>query len=479
LEATNGIGADGVIITASTQSDSVISQAAQMSRKRGRIILVGVIGLDIKRSDFYEKELSFQVSCSYGPGRYDDQYEQKGQDYPLPYVRWTEKRNFDAVLQAISVGSIQVKPLITEIVDLPDYETIYGEIGTSKSIASLLRYQSDVIKHETKIAVAPSVFNPQKPIFGIVGAGNFTKMVIVPTMRKLGYNIKYIASEKGLSSTMLSKKYKIAFATTDYRQILNDTEVNVVAITVRHNMHAQLVIESLQAGKHVFVEKPLALTNDEIDQIEEAYKKSGKTITVGFNRRFSPFAVKAKQMIGDSGPINVIATMNAGFIPPNVWVHDMKVGGGRIIGEACHLVDLITYFSGSLVDQVMMTSAGVNSEENTDNASILLKYRNGSVGVINYFSNGSKAYSKERVEVYSQGRTLVIDNFRRLECFGFVGKGFSRSQDKGHYDQFKLLQEKLSKGGNELIGIKETLNTSRAVIAAIESLKQGSWIKVK
>jgi predicted dehydrogenase len=229
----------------------------------------------------------------------------------------------------------------------------------------------------------------------------------------------------------------------------------------------------------VFVEKPLALTNDEIDQIEEAYKKSGKTITVGFNRRFSPFAVKAKQMIGDSGPINVIATMNAGFIPPNVWVHDMKVGGGRIIGEACHLVDLITYFSGSLVDQVMMTSAGVNSEENTDNASILLKYRNGSVGVINYFSNGSKAYSKERVEVYSQGRTLVIDNFRRLECFGFVGKGFSRSQDKGHYDQFKLLQEKLSKGGNELIGIKETLNTSRAVIAAIESLKQGSWIKVK
>jgi predicted dehydrogenase/threonine dehydrogenase-like Zn-dependent dehydrogenase len=476
---TNGVGVDGVVITASTQSDQVIAQAAQMCRKRGRIILVGVIGLDIKRSDFYEKELSFQVSCSYGPGRYDEQYEQRGQDYPLPYVRWTEKRNFQAVLEAISTRSIQVKPLITELVDLEEYESIYNQIGSSKSIASLLRYQTEGIEHQNKIEITPSVFDKQKPVFGIIGAGNFTKMVIVPTMRKLGYNLKYIASEKGLSSTILSKKYKIAFATTDYRQILADSEVTAVAITVRHNIHAQLVVEALQAGKHVFVEKPLALNNEDIDKIEEAYKGSGKTITVGFNRRFSPFAVRAKEMIGEPGPINVIANMNAGFIPANSWVHDLKVGGGRIVGEACHLIDLITFLTGSLVDEVIMTAAGRSPEENTDNASILMKYKNGSMGVINYFSNGSKAYSKERVEVYSQGRTLVIDNFRRLESFGFSGKGFSKSQDKGHYDQFKLLQKKLSEGGEEMIPIQETINTSRAVLATIESLKVGSWIKVR
>lgn len=479
MERTNGIGVDGVIITASTQSDEVISQAAQMSRKQGRIVLVGVIGLDIKRSDFYEKELSFQVSCSYGPGRYDEQYEQKGQDYPLPYVRWTEKRNFQAILEAISMGSIQVKPLITELVQLSKYESIYNQIGSSKSIASLLQYEEGIREFENKIEITPSIFDKQKAVFGIIGAGNFTKMVIVPTMRKLGYNLKYIASEKGLSSSILSKKYKIAFATSDYHQILTDPEVTAVAITVRHNMHAQLVIEALNVGKHVFVEKPLALNAEELDQIEEAYRRSGKTLTVGFNRRFSPFAAKAKIMLGDAGPINVIATMNAGFIPANSWVHDLKVGGGRIVGEACHLIDLITFLSGSLVDEIIMTAAGQNPEANTDNASILMKYKNGSIGVINYFSNGNKAYSKERVEVYSQGRTLVIDNFRKLESYGFSAKGFSKSQDKGHYDQFKLLQQKLVDGGKEMIPIQETLNTSRAVLAAIESMKLGVWIKVK
>jgi predicted dehydrogenase/threonine dehydrogenase-like Zn-dependent dehydrogenase len=479
MERTNGVGADGVIITASTQSDAVIAQAAQMSRKRGRIVLVGVIGLDIKRSDFYEKELSFQVSCSYGPGRYDEEYEQKGQDYPLPYVRWTEKRNFAAVLEAISSGAIQVKPLITEIIDLPGFESIYNTIGSSKSIASLLQYEAGNTDLGTRIAVTPSVFDKQKAVFGIIGAGNFTKMVIVPMMRKLDYNLKYIASEKGLSSTVLAKKYKIAFATSDYQQILTDPEVTAVAITVRHNMHAQLVIQALNAGKHVFVEKPLALSNQEIDQIEEAYQQSGKTLTVGFNRRFSPFATKAKAMIGDSGPINVIANMNAGFIPANSWVHDLKVGGGRIVGEACHLIDLITFLSDSLVEEIIMTAAGQNPEENTDNASILMKYRNGSIGVINYFSNGSKAYSKERVEVFSQGRTLVIDNFRKLESYGFPSKGFSKSQDKGHFDQFRILQQKLTEGGKEMIPIQETLNTSRAVLAAIESMREGTWVKVK
>jgi predicted dehydrogenase/threonine dehydrogenase-like Zn-dependent dehydrogenase len=479
MDATLGNGVDGVIITASTKSDTVIAQAAQMSRKKGRIVLVGVIGLDIKRADFYEKELSFQVSCSYGPGRYDEQYEQHGIDYPLPFVRWTEKRNFEAVLQALDSGLLQVKPLITEIVDLKDFNTIYGNIGSSRSIASILQYNSKHAEERRKIQITSSAFVKAKGIFGIIGAGNFTKGMIVPMMRKLNCNMKYIASEKGLSSTSLAKKYKIQFATSDYREILKDDDVDAVVITVRHNMHAALILESVRAGKHVFVEKPLALTHQEIDEIEKAYRDSGKTITVGFNRRFSPFAQKAKELLKNSGPINVIATMNAGFIPMNSWVHDPQVGGGRIVGEACHFVDLITFFTGSLVESVTTSAMGKNPEDNTDNASILLKYKDGSLGVINYFPNGSKAYSKERIEIYSQGRTMIIDNFRKLECFGFSYKGFSRSQDKGHFEQFRLLQNRLSEGGESLIPFEETLNTSRATLSAIESLKTGTWINVK
>lgn len=479
LEKTNGIGVDGVVITASTQSNEVISQAAQMSRKRGRIVLVGVIGLDISRSDFYEKELSFQVSCSYGPGRYDEQYEQQGIDYPLPYVRWTEKRNFEAVLLAIANGSVQVKPLITEVVDLDAYQSIYDDISSSGSIASLIRYPGTSSADQHKIEVTPSSFTKQEAVFGIIGAGNFTKMVIVPMMRKLNYGIKYIVSEKGLSSTVLAKKYKIAFAASDYKLLLGDPEVNVVAIAVRHNLHARMVVEALEAGKHVFVEKPLALTNDELDRIETAYSQSGKTVTVGFNRRFSPFSERAKEFLKGSGPIHVVATMNAGFIPANSWVHDIKVGGGRIVGEACHLIDLITFLSGSLVEEVFMSGAGQHPAINTDNASILLKYRNGSLGVVNYFTNGNKAYSKERIEIHAQGRTMVIDNFRKLECYGFSGSGFSRTQDKGHFNQFKALQKCLSEGGKELIPFEETMNTSRATLASIESMKAGCWIKIK
>lgn len=477
VDYTNGIGVDGVIITASTQSNEVIAQAAQMSRKKGRVVLVGVIGLDIKRSDFFEKELSFQVSCSYGPGRYDETYEQKGHDYPLSYVRWTEKRNFEAVLSALSQKSLAVGPLITEIVELNNFSKVYGDIGSSRSIASLLQYQSTYDGSQNVVQVGKAAFEKTKPIFGIIGAGNFTKMMIVPTMRKLGYNIKFIASEKGLSSTMLAKKYKIPFATSDYRRILEDSEVNAVAITVRHNMHAQLVIEALRAGKHVFVEKPLALTFEELTEIEKAHRQSSRFVIVGFNRRFSPFIQKAKALLNGASPINVIANMNAGFIPSNSWVHDIAVGGGRIVGEACHLIDLITFLTGSLVDRVMMTAMGENPAANTDNASIMLKYRNGSLGVINYFSNGSKAYSKERTEVYAQGRTMIIDNFRNLKCYGFSTSGFSRSQDKGHYNQFRLLQSTLEEGA-ELISFDETLNTSRAVLCAIESLKTGAWIKV-
>lgn len=477
---THCVGADAVIITASNKSNEIISQSAKMSRKKGRIILVGVIGLDISRADFFEKELTFQVSCSYGPGRYDESYEQKGQDYPLPYVRWTEKRNFEAILQALASKSIQVEPLITERVPLDQYQQIYGDMSASKSIASILVYPEKSGEPQRSVSIASNAFLAGKGTVGIIGAGNFTSAMILPCLKKTPAKLKFISSSAGLSGTTLAKKFGVAQSTTDNNLILKDPEVDLVMVTTRHNAHARMVIDALKAGKHVFVEKPLALNQEELDAVVEAYVESGKTVSVGFNRRFAPLAVQMKKALGSGNtPMNIIATMNAGMIPANVWVHDMEVGGGRIIGEACHFIDLISYLAGSKVKSVCMSSMGVNPEENTDNATILLKYENGTNGVINYFANGSKAYSKERVEVYHQERTLIMDNWRKLTGYGFKNfSSASSSQDKGHQNQFNLLIESIQKGGNAIIPMDDLVNTTKASFAAIESLKTGAWINI-
>ena len=475
---TQSIGCDGVIITASAKTAEIISQAARMSRKRGRIILVGVVGLNISRAEFYEKELTFQVSCSYGPGRYDENYEQKGQDYPLAFVRWTEKRNFEAILQAIASGNIQVKEMITEVVALENYQQIYGSIGSSKSIASILKYKEEQTHFETNISINPFVKASGKANIGIIGAGNFTKMTMLPILKKTNANLYSIASAGGVTGTALAKKYNFNFSTTDYHSILKDENVNLVMVTTRHNNHADLVVECLQNNKNVFVEKPLAITPQQLEKVEKAYQVNGykNAIHVGFNRRFSPHAQKLKSVLGNA-PMNIIATMNAGTIPANVWVHDMQVGGGRIIGEACHFIDLITFLTGSKVKAVCMNAMGINPQENTDNATILLQYENGSTGVINYFANGSKSYEKERIEVYSQERTAIINNFRKLETFGFKNlKSFKTGLDKGHKNQFESLINTTIKGGNPLIPFEEIVNTTKASFAAIESLKVGKWI---
>jgi predicted dehydrogenase/threonine dehydrogenase-like Zn-dependent dehydrogenase len=484
MQLTDGIGTDAVLITASAKTNDIISQAAQMSRQKGRIVLVGVVGLDIQRSDFFAKELSFSVSCSYGPGRYNDEYEQKGLDYPIGYVRWTENRNFCAVLQALAKGQLDVNSLITERVELKDFNQIYGEMGKGGSIASLLTYPAPASaaaaqKVGRSVAVTEREFTAGSGTMAIIGAGNFTKAMILPSLKKAGAPIKYITSAGGLSGTTAAQKFNVGQSATDNDLLLNDPEVDAILITTRHNSHARLVIDALEAGKHVFVEKPLALTHEDLDAIDAAYQKTDKTLTVGFNRRFSPFSQDLKKQLGNNpGPINVIATMNAGFIPGDSWVHDMEVGGGRIIGEACHLIDLITFFTGSLVESVVMNAMGPNAPENTDNASILLRYKNGSQGVINYFANGSKAYSKERIEVYSQNRTAIIDNFRKSKYHGFKGSGLSKGQDKGHAEQFQRYFHTLRDGGAAIVSYEETMNASRAAIAAVESLKNGSWVSV-
>lgn len=474
---TNGVGADGVIITASAKNNDIISQAARMSRQRGKIVLIGVVGLDLSRAEFYEKELTFQVSCSYGPGRYDDAYEQKGRDYPLPFVRWTENRNFQTILQLLAAGLLDVTPFVTEVVPLAEFDRIYGEIGSSRAIASLLAYPEEIDLNTTIQHRSPA-FKGRKGIVGIIGAGNFTKMTLLPALK--GADLKYVASANGLSGTAMAQKYGIARSTTDYREILQDDEVDLVLITTRHDQHARLTLEALQAGKHVFVEKPLAIFQDELNEIEDFFTKNNPALSlnVGFNRRFSPHAQNMKTLLGNA-PMNVVATMNAGLIPANSWVHDRAVGGGRILGEACHFIDLITFFTGSLVTEVCMNAMGQNPDETTDNASILLKYANGATGIVNYFANGSKAYSKERVEVYSQERTLILDNFRTLKGYGF--RDFSKlktQQDKGHREQFRQLLESVRNGGEPLIPLAEILNTTKSTLAAVESLKTKAWVSL-
>lgn len=482
---TNNIGADGVIVTASAKSSQIISQAAQMSRKRGRIILVGVVGLELNRAEFYEKELTFQVSCSYGPGRYDPQYEQSGLDYPLPFVRWTEKRNFKAILSALSKGQLQVDPFVTQKVPLADYQMVYDNLNQSGAIASLLSYtykQDSEVVPASIVKLSEPKYEPNEVVAGIIGAGNFTKMTLLPALKSVNASIKSIASARGLNAASLARKFRIPQATSDYQNILNDCDVNLVIITTRHNLHAPMVIEALSAGKHVFVEKPLALNTDQLKDIINTLQNSPDLcINVGFNRRFAPLVQKLKNMLGESPkPMNLVINMNAGHIPPDSWIQDIELGGGRIIGEACHHIDLASYLCRSKVHSVCMNALGPVPSANTDNASIMLKYENGSNVVVNYFSNGHKRYSKERVEVYFEGKTIVLDNFRRLYTYGFKSpKRISRHQNKGHEEQFDKLIQGTEKGSGQLIPKSSLINTSLTSIKAIESLQVGSWVEVK
>jgi predicted dehydrogenase/threonine dehydrogenase-like Zn-dependent dehydrogenase len=487
LALTNGVGTDGVIVATSTQSDQVLAQAAQMSRQRGRIVLVGTAGLTLNRTDFYHKELSFQVSCSYGPGRYDEAYEQQGVDYPLPYVRWTANRNFQAVLGLIQTRQLDVASLISAVVPLENYHDIYEHIGQRKQpkepvIAMLLTYPESVDR-ATVLPVREGRPSAGAGVVGVIGAGNFSAAVLVPALKKAGADLRMIASQSGLSATLLARKFDIPYSTSDHEQILNDPAIDLCVIATRHNSHARLVIGAMQAGKHVFVEKPLAITDAELAAVITTQQATGRLVMVGFNRRFAPLVEKMKALLGGPQsreiPMNIVATMNAGFVPDTSWVHDRFVGGGRILGEACHYVDLITFLTGSRVHSVCLNAMGKKPTETTDSGSLLLRYENGSTGVVNYFANGNKAYAKERVEVYSLERTLVLDNFRTLTGYGF--SRFTKQsgrQDKGHRAQMQRLLTQLKAGGEPLIPFAELVNSTQTMLAALQSLRERRWVDV-
>jgi len=480
---TEGKGVDGVLITASAKTDEIIHNAAEMCRKQGRIVLVGVIGLNLRRADFYEKELSFQVSCSYGPGRYDDKYEQAGQDYPMGYVRWTEQRNFEAVLLALQSGSLTVDDLITNRFKLDDAPAAYEKVSNDRNVLGvILEYSGQADMSKTITIKQAAAASKDKVAVGVIGAGNFSKMTMVPALSKTNARLAYIADLNGAAATHVAGKYGVEKAVSDYHDILNDPSVDAVFIAVGHNLHAKFICEVLQAGKHAFVEKPLAMNVDELKQILAVItKKPEQHVMLGFNRRFSPHTQKIKQLLSGRGePLAMNMTVNAGIIPPDHWVHDLVRGGGRIIGEACHFIDLLSYIAGSKVQTVASAQMGQGVAVNEDKMSIVLGFEDGSIGTVNYFGNGSKSYPKEMLEIFSDGRVLRLDNFRKLTGYGFKGfRKFKTSrQDKGHNTEFSAFVDSLSTGGEPLISMNELVNSTLASFAAMTSAAENRTIVV-
>lgn len=463
---TGQYGVDGVIITASTTSNDPISQAPQMCRKRGRVVLVGVIGLNLSRADFYEKEISFQVSCSYGPGRYEEDYEKKGYDYPIGFVRWTENRNFQAVMGLMSEGKIQTEKLLSRTVELSEAPMLYSALDSNKDdLGIMIKYPGGLDKGLHTVSIeSKEKKQVSKVVAGIIGAGNFAGGTILPALVNNNVRMKYIASKNGVTASHKGKKFGVEKVTSDYREILNDNEVNTVFICTPHSTHGSLVLESLKAGKNVFVEKPLALKMEEVQAIEEFQKqnKAGNVLLVGFNRRFSPLVKKIKELVGQEEKMAISMSVNAGFIPSNHWTQDLQVGGGRLIGEGCHFVDLVRYIAGSEVLKSTIAYADTNCR---DTFTISMVFKNGTLGVINYFSNGHKSFPKERLDVYCGEKNLVLDNFNSLKGYGFKKfKSMSLSkQDKGHHNELKEFIQSLE-NGKELIAESEIFEISKIVI---------------
>jgi predicted dehydrogenase/threonine dehydrogenase-like Zn-dependent dehydrogenase len=481
---SRGRGVDGVIITASTKSTDPVTQAARMSRKRGRIILVGVVGLELNRADFYEKELSFQVSCSYGPGRYDPAYEQQGQDYPIGFVRWTEQRNFEAVLDMMASGQLNVKPLITHRFDFETAPEAYDLLTADKSaLGILLEYKSAPESRTAKtVTLKEGVsFDPQKPVVGFVGAGNYASRMLIPAFKAAGAQLHSIATSGGINGVIHGEKAGFAEATTDTQAMIDNPDINTIAVVTRHNSHASFVALALNAGKHVFVEKPLAVTHEDLQKVRDQFEANQKAGTrghlmVGFNRRFSPQVQKMKALLESvKEPKSFIMTMNAGAIPADHWTQDTEVGGGRIIGEACHFIDLMRYLAGSEIVSVqarrMGDAPGVAITE--DKAAITLGFADGSFGTVHYLANGAASFPKERVEVFAAGRVLQLDNFRKLKGFGWPGFKTMNlwKQDKGQGACAAAFLGAIESGQACPIAPEEIFEVARVSIEVAEQLR--------
>ena len=476
---SRGAGVDAVIITASTKSNEPVSQAARMCRKRGRIVLVGVTGLELSRADFYEKELSFQVSCSYGPGRYDPAYEEGGHDYPIGFVRWTEQRNFEAVLDLMTSGALNVAPLISHRFPLERAEDAFALLSSeTSSLGILLEYQPNEAPERLTRRTVPLAPAPQagKANVAFLGAGNYASRVLIPAFKAAGARLRTVVSGGGVSAVHFGSKHGFSEASTDDASVLQDENVDTIVIATRHDVHARQVVGALRAGKHVFCEKPLCLTLDELAEIEsEAVARPGQHLMVGFNRRFAPQVVKIKALLAPTAePKSFVMAVNAGEIPANHWTQDPLVGGGRIIGEGCHFIDLLRYLAGVPIVSHHAIALGpcAGGVIRDDKVSISLTFADGSTGVIHYLANGHKSFPKERLEVFVSGRVLQLDNFRKLRGWGW--KNFSAMnlwrQDKGQAACAAAFVAAVREGKPAPIPLDEILEVSRVAIEVARSI---------
>lgn len=484
---SRGRGVDGVLITASTQSNEPIRQAALMCRKRGRIVLVGVTGLELSRADFYEKELSFQVSCSYGPGRYDKEYEDKGIDYPIGFVRWTEQRNFEAVLDMLAEKRLEVAPLISHRFAVTDAQAAYDLVtGVSRSLGVVLTYDHNPgweadqapLSRTIKLTQSATSRGPAPAALGFIGAGNYATQVLIPYFAKTSARLRSVASSGGVSGLHIGRKFGFEETTSDSQEILKHSDINAVVIATRHDSHADFTCRALRAGKHVFVEKPLALSQDELDEIEGAYNEQimrggSPIVMVGYNRRFAPHVVKMKSLLDSvQEPKIMIMTVNAGAIPPDHWTQDKIIGGGRIIGEACHFVDLLRFLAGAAIADVQVASIGAVAgiAVKDDKTTFTMTFDDGSIGTVHYLANGHKSFPKERLEVFCSGRILQLDNYRKLTGFGWpkFKKMNLWRQDKGQAKCVQGFVDAISAGKPSPIPFVEILETTAATFRIAE-----------
>ena len=480
-------GFDAVIICADTSSNDPVELAAVIARDRARVVATGAVGLTFPRKSYFEKEISFVNSRSYGPGRYDPNYEELGNDYPIGFVRWTEGRNFEAIVDLLAKDQLNVKSLITHRFDIAEatqaYEVITGKTG-EEFLGVLLTYPEtdEGVEGSKVIKFNVPNFKPSTCKLGVLGAGQFANSVLLPAIQKAGdIELIGIASSGGLHAGHAGKKFGFQYATSEDDEVINDPNVNTIAILTRHNTHAGLVVKALQAGKHVFVEKPLAINTEQLEMIrEQLLKNESCLLTVGFNRRFSPFAHQLSESYKNRNePLYIHYRVNAGAIPLNHWTQDPEIGGGRIIGEGCHFVDFIAFLVGAAPASVTAHTLPNNGKYREDNVSMTFTFPDGSIGVVDYLANGDKAFPKERVEVFCGGQVAVLDDFISLQTIKNGKKKETKSsQNKGWVDEWQVFARIIREGGEPPIPYEQLIGVTQATFAAVESIKTGNKIHI-
>ena len=494
-QACRGNGVDCVLITAETSSSEPVNLAGAIARDRAVVVAVGTVGMDIERKSFYEKELDFRVSRSYGPGRYDAAYEQKGRDYPIGYVRWTETRNMEAFVEALSEGKLNLEPLITHRFPIENAEAAY-ELITGRSRESFLgvviRYAEDgdtskSIALTRQVSTATPRLAPVKGVtVGLLGAGGFASSILIPAMSaSSATSLIAVCAATGSHAKHVGRKFGFRLCTTDEAQLVNDSDINTVVIATRHHLHARHVISALEAGKNVFCEKPLCLSEDELRHIASVYLEISAqppALMVGFNRRFAPMISQMKSFLAAiSEPLLLQYRVNAGYLPPDHWINDREQGGGRILGEVCHFIDLLMFLSGSPIIEVDADPLGGTSRYSADNIVVRLQFANGSLGTIAYLANGDRTCSKERIEVFGGGSTAVLEDFRRLDLMrnGRIETVRARlRQDKGHRAEWAAFANSIRSPQKPAITFEEITCSTLSTLSVEESRSTGKPVRV-